>query len=92
MDVSTANFFSLNLASGVDTHLDATNITSGKGQTITLFLRQDLTSAGTISFSPDFLFEGGTPFAASTGLGAKDVLTFVSDGTNLFATGLKNFS
>ena len=92
MDVSTGNFFTLNLAAGVDTHLDATNITATAGQTITLFLRQDVTTAGTISFSPDFLFEGGTPFTASTGLAAKDVLTFVSDGTNMFATGLKNFS
>ena len=90
IDCSTGNFFDLTLAATVDTHLVTTNITAG--QTISLFLKQDPTTAGTISFSSDFLFEGGTAFTASTGLGAKDVMTFISDGVSLFATGLKNFS
>ena len=90
IDCSTGNFFDLTLAATVDTHLVTSNITAG--QTISLFLKQDPTTAGTISFSSDFLFEGGTAFTASTGLGAKDVMTFISDGVSLFATGLKNFS
>ena len=90
MDCSVGNFFDLTLAATVDTHLVTTNITAG--QTISLFLKQDAVTAGTISFSSDFIFEGGTAFTASTGLGAKDVMTFISDGVNLFATGLKNFS
>ena len=91
MDCSAGNFFALTLAAGVDTHLDATNLQAG--QTINLKITNNAVTAGTISFSPDFEFEGGTPFAASTNTSEVDVLTFISfDAISLQATGLKNFS
>ena len=91
MDCSTGNFFALTLAAGVDTHLDATNLQAG--QTINLKITNNAVTAGTISFSPDFEFEGGTAFTATAATSAVDVMTFISfDGASLQATGLQNFS
>lgn len=91
MDCSKRNFFTLTLQNGVDTHLDATNIQAG--QTINLKLTNNGTGAGTISFAPEFEFEGGSAFTATAATSAVDVLTFISfDGTSLQATGLNNFS
>ncbi len=91
MDCSAGNFFTLTLANGVDTHLDATNITAG--QTINLKVTNNATGAGTISFAPEFEFVDGTAFEVTATTSAVDVITFVSfDGTSLQATGLKNFS
>ena len=91
MDCSSANAFTLTLAAGADTHLDATNIQSG--QVINLQVTQDAVTPGTISFAPEFKFPGGTVFTGSTSASNIDVLTFISfDGTNLLSTGLKNFS
>ena len=91
MDCSAGNYFTLTLANGVDTHLDATNIAAG--QTINLKLTNNATAAGTISFAPEFEFEGGTAFTATAATNAVDVLTFVSfDGTSLQTVGVKNFS
>lgn len=91
IDCSTGNFFTLTLASGVDTHLAATSIQAG--QTINLKITNNATSVGTISFAPEFQFTGGTPFAVTATTSAVDVMTFISfDGTTLQATGLKNFS
>ena len=91
MDCSAGNFFTLTLANGVDTHLDATNITAG--QTINLKVTNNATGAGTISFAPEFEFVDGTAFEVTATTSAVDIMTFVSfDGTSLQATGLKNFS
>lgn len=91
MDCSAANFFTLTLGNGVDTHLDATNIQTG--QTINLKVTNNATSAGTISFAPEFKFPDGTAFAATATTSAVDILTFISfDGSTLESTGLKNFS
>ena len=91
MDCSTGNYFTLTLANGVDTHLDVSNIQIG--QTINLKLTNNATGAGTISFAPEFDFEGGTAFTATATTSAVDVLSFVSfDGTSLQTVGVKNFS
>jgi hypothetical protein len=91
MDCSDGNFFTLTLANVVDTHLDATNIKVG--QTINLRVTNGPSSAGTISFSPDFRFPDGTPFEVTATANAVDVISFISfDGTYLEATGLKDFS
>jgi hypothetical protein len=91
LDMQEGNFFNLTLANGVDTHLDATNVTAG--QTITLVVTNNATAAGTLSFSPDFLFAGGTAPTVTATTSAVDVLTFVTtDATSVYGTGLLNFS
>ncbi len=91
MDFNDGNFFNLTLANGVDTHLDATNIAAG--QTITLTVTNNATAAGTLSFSPDFKFAGGSAPTVTAATNAVDILTFVTtDATNVYGTGLLNFS
>ena len=90
MDCSLGNFFTLAMPAGGSTTLTPTNITAG--QTINVKITQNATPS-TIAFAAAVDFEGGTPFAVSTGAGEVDVMTFISfDGTTLQATGLKNFS
>ena len=91
MDFTDGNFFTLTLANGVDTHLDATNVSAG--QTITLTVTNNATAAGTLSFSPDFKFAGGTAPTVTAAVDAVDILTFVTtDATDVYGTGLLNFS
>lgn len=91
MDFTDGNFFTLTLANGVDTHLDAANVSAG--QTITLTVTNNATAAGTLSFSPDFKFAGGTAPTVTATVDAVDILTFVTtDATDVYGTGLLNFS
>jgi len=91
MDFADGNFFNLTLANGVDTHLDAANVAAG--QTITLVVTNNATGAGTLSFSPDFKFAGGTAPTVTAATDAVDILTFVTtDATSVYGTGLLNFS
>jgi hypothetical protein len=91
MDFQNGNFFNLTLANGVDTHLDVTNVTAG--QTITLIVTNNATGAGTISFSPDFKFAGGTAPTVTATTNAVDILTFVTtDATSVYGTSILNFS
>ena len=90
MDCSASNFFTLTMPAGGSTTLTPSNIQAG--QTINVKITQNATPS-TIAFAASVDFEGGTPFAVSTGAGEVDVMTFISfDGTTLQATGLKNFS
>ena len=91
MDMQDGNFFTLTLQNATDTHLDATNLTAG--QTITLTVTNNATAAGTLTFSPDFKFAGGTAPVVTATTSAKDILTFVTtDSTDVFGTSLLNFS
>jgi len=88
MDMATGNFFELNLANGVATHLIATNVQAG--QTINLKINQNATTAGTLDFNSQFQFAGGTAFEPSTDLSAVDLMSFVSfDTSNILGTGIK---
>lgn len=92
MDARLSNFFHLQLASGADTYLTASNISPG--QSLNLQVTQQATS-GTLSFSDQFKFPNGMPYAVSaTGSGdyvVTDLVSFVSfDSQSLFGTALKN--
>ena len=91
IDCATGNFFTLTLAASVDTEIIFANVEPG--QTINLQITQNDTTAGTVSFGGNVLFSDGTAFAVTTTLDAIDVMTFISfDGTNVLATGIKNFT
>ena len=91
LDCSTGNYFTMTLGNAVDTRLEASNLQIG--QTINLKLTNNATAAGTISFGPEFEFEGGTAFTATAATSAVDIITLVSfDGTSLQTVGVKNFS
>ena len=83
--------FTLGLQNGVDTHLEISNQVAG--QTFSLKLTNNATAAGTITFDPQFEFEGGTAFTATAATNAVDILTFTTfDGSNVQCVGSKNFS
>ena len=91
LDASTGQMFTLGLQNGVDTHLELSNQVAG--QTFSLKITNNATSAGTITFDSQFDFEGGTPFTATAATNAVDILTFTTfDGSNVQCVGSKNFS
>jgi len=85
-----ANFFQLTLQPTSQTLY----ITNGyPGQTINVKITQASTSPGTVSWNSSINFPDGFDSAVSTGTNDVDVFTFVTwDGSNWYATGLKNFS
>lgn len=63
------------------------------GDTYTLIVIQDGTGSRTITtWNTVFKFAGGVKPTLSTAAGAKDIMSFVSDGTNLYGTWMNNFS
>ena len=55
-------------------------------------LKQNPTTAGTVSFDPYFLQPTGSEYVASTDLNAKDILTLITfDGTsNIYVAAVNN--
>lgn len=62
------------------------------GGTYLLILTQHASAAKTLAFGNAYKFPGGAGFTMSTGTGAKDILTFVSDGTSMYGVGQKAFA
>lgn len=69
------------------------SITNLKAGVYTLVVKQDATGNRTISnLAALASWPGGTAPTLSTGASAVDILTFISDGTNLYGTSQLNFS
>lgn len=84
IDFNDSNFQTLDASAG-NIHLDApTNIKSGTTYTLIITSGEDITGYDAV-----FKFSEGTAPTLSSGT---DILTMVSDGTNLYGTGLANFS
>ena len=62
------------------------------GATYTIIVTQDGTGSRTMSFGANYKWAGGTAPTLSTAAGAVDILTFISDGTNMYGTSNLNFS
>lgn len=62
------------------------------GSTYMLRVIQDGTGNRTLAYNAVFLFPGGTDPTLSTGAGDIDILSFYSDGTNLYGSFLGDFS
>lgn len=91
LDASLGSLFEITLGNGVDTQLEIENQVAG--QTLQLKITNNATAAGTISFDPQFEFEGGTAFEATAATSAVDILTLTTfDGTSVQCVGAKNFS
>lgn len=62
------------------------------GATYILTIKQDATGSRTLTFNSAYKFPGGTAPTLTTSANAVDVLTFVSDGTNMYGVSQLNFS
>ncbi len=66
-----------------------TNLAAG---TYILIVRQDATGSRTLTFGAAFRWPNGTAPTLSTAAGATDIISFVSDGTNLYGVAQKGFA
>lgn len=62
------------------------------GGTYILTVKQDATGSRTITWNAVFKWSGGTAPTLSTDANAVDIITFVSDGTNLYGVAQLDFS
>ena len=62
------------------------------GATYIVIVKQPAAANHTLAFGTAYKFEGGTAPTITAANGATDVLTFVSDGTNLYGAAALNFS
>lgn len=89
IDASLSNVFTVTLAGnrsmGSPTNLKA-------NCTYIFIIKQDATGTRTLSYASQFKFESGLAPTLSTGSNDVDILSCVSDGTNLYCQLLKDFS
>lgn len=91
IEADKANFFQLTLQPNSAQSVYLTN--GYPGQTVNVKITQASTTPGTVNWAGSIDFPDGFDSAVSTGANDVDVFTFVTwDGTNWYATGLKNFS
>jgi hypothetical protein len=87
-NMNLGSFASVTLA-GSRTLAFPTNVNAGANYTLTV--KQDATGGRMLIYAANYKWPGGVPFALSTAPNAIDVITFVSDGTYMFGTGINNF-
>lgn len=61
------------------------------GAVYILIVKQDATGGRTLAFSSNYKFAGGSAPTLTTTASKADVLTFVSDGTNMMGVATQNF-
>lgn len=88
-NVSSGSFATVTLG-GNRTLSNPSNIVDGGSYL--LIVKQDGTGSRTLSFGSAYLFPDGVAPTMSTGVNAVDILSFVSDGTNMYGSLLTNFS
>jgi hypothetical protein len=88
MDLSLGNFFTLTLPTSSITFLNPTNIQPG--QSIQLIISQQSVT-GSLRYPNTILFSTGSSYSASVFPNAKDIVSFLSDTTNLYGVSVKNF-
>ncbi len=87
LDLSTGNFFTVQLASGSNTYINPTNILAGQ----TINIKINTTGSGTVSFPTSVLQPSGSTYTPTTTTGT-DVITLIAfDSTNLYLSNIKNF-
>lgn len=88
-DLNTSQVATLTLTG--NTTFDApTNMKDGG--TYVIILKQDATGSRTAAWNAVFKWPGGTAPTLSTAANAVDIVTFVSDGTNMYGVSQLNFS
>jgi hypothetical protein len=62
------------------------------GATYILIVKQDGSGNRTLAYGTDYKWAGGATPTLSTGINDVDIITFVSDGTNMYGAITKDFS
>jgi len=88
-DVSSNQVSSVTL-SGNRALANPTNLVDGA--TYILIVKQDATGSRTLSYGTAYKWPGGTAPTLTTTASAVDILTFVSDGTNMYGVSTLDFS
>lgn len=89
IDLSSNNFFTINLVNGANTHISASNIQPG--QTINLRVSQSSAGTGTVSFNSVIEQPSNSPYTGSMIPNAEDIVTFISfDSTRLYTSAIRN--
>lgn len=78
------------LTAGANFTIDVSNQVAGA--TYIIILKQDATGSRAVSWSSNFLFEGGTAPTQTTGASDVSIWSFISDGTSMYGTGLIDLS
>lgn len=87
--LNTAQVASVTLA-GNRTLDNPTNMVDGG--TYILIVKQDGTGTRTLTYGTAYKWSSGTAPTLSTGANAVDILSFISDGTNMYGVEQLNFS
>lgn len=74
---------------GNRTLANPTNMASGYSYSI--IVKQDATGSRTLAYGSAYKWSGGTPVLSTTA-NAVDIITFISDGTNMYGSILKAFA
>lgn len=88
-DAATGNVFTVTLG-GNRTLGAPSNLAAGA--TYIWIITQDGTGSRTLAYNSVFKFPSGVAPTLSTGAAAKDIISGVSDGTNVYCTALLNLS
>ena len=87
LDLSTGNFFTLQLISGSNVRIESDNISAG--QTINILM--NTTGSGTVSFDSSFKQPSGSSYIPTTTT-SKDIVTLISyDNSTLYLVSVKDF-
>lgn len=62
------------------------------GSTYILYVQQDATGSRLITWNSVFKWPGGTPPTLSTGANAIDIISFATDGTNMYGVAQLGFA
>jgi hypothetical protein len=89
LNLTTNNFFTINLVNGANTHISASDIQPG--QTINLRVSQSSAGTGTVSFNSLIEQASGSLYTGSMIANAEDIVTFISfDSSRLYMSALRN--
>jgi hypothetical protein len=89
LDLTTNNFFTINLSNSTNIHISASNIRPG--QTVNLRVSQSSAGTGTVSFNSGIEQASGSLYTGSMIANAEDIVTFISfDSSRLYMSALRN--
>jgi hypothetical protein len=89
LNMSSGNFFTLNLVNGANTHINPTNLQPG--QTVNIRVNQDSAGTGTVSFPSTVDQPSGSAYTGSQISNAIDIVTMITfDSSLVFVSSVRN--